>query len=71
VLESASDDEELNPSRLESFLQNFHGSMHEHSATAVKQIDSRVVVLGPSVNRVMRLLDDHRARDAIGPKFME
>jgi len=71
ALTSASDDEELDAGWLESILEEFDCSAYLDGASAIEQVHSRVAVLGPGVNRVVRLLNDHRTAHSIRLEFLK
>ena len=71
ALASSANDEELDALGLESLLEQFDGSADLDGASAVEQVHCCVAVLGPGVDRVVRLLDDDRTADAVGLEFLE
>jgi hypothetical protein len=56
---------------LEALAENFYGFVDEYGATAIEQVNSGVSVLRPSVNRVVRFLDNDGSADAKGLELME
>ncbi len=71
VFDAASYDEHLHATRLEPFSQGVEGLVHVDGTPAVEQVQRGVPVFGPSVDRVVRLLDDDRPTDAVGLEFVE
>lgn len=69
--DAAADDQEFDPLRLESLAQDLDGFSHLHGAAAIEQVNGGITMLGPGVNRVVRLLNDHRSAYAPRLELME
>lgn len=70
-LNASSHDEELHSTGLESLLERIHGLVHVNGSSAVEEVYRCVPVLWPRVDRVVRLLDNHRARNPVRLELVE